>query len=257
VATVIGQVNLNGCNYQLAYDLLGQSQGDNNSSVRLYGILNVTNNYISWTRGSASVHTSGLQGIGTYYGKGTHILIARDFTFNHDDKGDFSAYIGASLSTTFVSGDCGGVLNLPHINRISTINSFTGGELESDFKVTYTSYGNFTNKLRISIPNVKSLETFNYSSGTSFKLKKETLDYLYNYIGFGDKITLGAVIETYNGSTKLGESSELTRTITIQPRGRIYVGGQWKRATPYLGVKGEWKRILPYVGINGQWKRGN
>lgn len=257
MATVIGQVNLNGCNYQLAYDLLGQDIANNTSTVRLYGILNVTNNYISWTRGSASVHTSGLAGIGTYYGKGSHTLITRDFTFSHNSNGDFSAYVGASLSTTFVSGDCGGILNLPHINRVSTINSFTGTDLESDFKATYTSYGNFTNKLRISIPNVKALETFNYSSGTSFKLKKETLDYLYDYIGFGDKISLGAVIETWNGSTKLGESTELIKTITIQPRGRIYINREWKRATPYLGVSGTWERVLPYAGINGQWKRGN
>lgn len=125
MATRIGIVNLTGCSYELAYDLLSQSVANNTSTVRLYGILHVTNNYVSWSRGSASVHTSGLQPIGTYYARGDHTVITRDFTFGHNSSGDFSTYIGASLSTTFVSGDCGGTLTLPRIPRYASINSFT------------------------------------------------------------------------------------------------------------------------------------
>ena len=125
MATRLGIVNLTGCSYELAYDLLSQSVANNSSTVRLYGILHVTNNYVSWSRGSASVHTSGLQAIGTYYARGDHTVITRDFTFGHNSSGDFSTYIGASLSTTFVSGDCGGTLTLPRIPRYANINSFT------------------------------------------------------------------------------------------------------------------------------------
>ena len=50
MATSLGRVYLNGCNYELAYDLLGQNVEGNYSNVRLYGILHVTNNYISWSK---------------------------------------------------------------------------------------------------------------------------------------------------------------------------------------------------------------
>ena len=121
MATRLGIVQLTGCSYELAYDLLGQSVENNTSSVRLYGILHVSNNYVSWSSGSASVHTSGLQPIGTYYARGDHTVITRDFTFTHDNNGNFSAGIGASLSTTFVSGNCSGTLTLPRIDRFATM----------------------------------------------------------------------------------------------------------------------------------------
>lgn len=140
MATSLGRVYLNGCNYELAYDLLGQSVEGNYSSVRLYGILHVTNNYISWSRGSASVHTSGLQGIGTYYGKGDHVVITRDFNFGHDANGNFSVYIGASLSTSFVSGDCGGTLTLPRIDRFATMtDAINNPNDESEFWFKYSN----------------------------------------------------------------------------------------------------------------------
>ena len=120
MATRLGIVNLTGCSYELAYDLLGQSNINNTSTVRLYGILHVTNNYVSWSSGSASVHTSGLQAIGTYYSRGDHTVITRDFTFEHNSTGDFSMNIGANLSTTFVSGACSGILTLPRIPRSFT-----------------------------------------------------------------------------------------------------------------------------------------
>jgi hypothetical protein len=102
-------------------------------------------------------------------------------------------------------------VNLPTIPRSSKIDSFTGTDLAGTFSVKYTSYyTGFTNKLRISIPNVKALETFTYTSGNSFSLSQATLDYLYSYTSTTDKVKLGAVIETWNGNTKIGESSELT-----------------------------------------------
>lgn len=140
MATSLGRVYLKGCNYELAYDLLSQSTQNNSSSVRFYGILHVTNNYIAWDRGSASVHTSGLQTIGTYYSKGDHTLITRDFTLNHDSNGNYSSYIGASLSTTFVSGDTGGTLTLPKIARHPNITSFTVNKRdETSFTFNFTA----------------------------------------------------------------------------------------------------------------------
>ena len=223
MATVLGTVQLGSyANYQLAYDLISQNTANNSSTVRFYGILNVTG-YISWSSGSASVHTSGLQGIGTYYGAGSHTLITRDFTFGHDSNGNFSAWIGASIKTTYVSGDTGGTLTLPKINRIAKINSFTIGttdgnyDFEKEMSVSYTKYvNNYNYKLRISIPSVVALETFTYNtSNNKFTLTDDTINYLYEYTKNKKTVVLGAVIETYNGNTKLGESSELKLTCTV------------------------------------------
>ena len=149
MATSVSRVYLNNCNYELAYDLLSQSVANNTSTVRLYGILHVTGNRISWSRGSASVHTSGLQGIGTYYSRGDYVVITRDFTFSHDGNGNFSAYIGASLSTTFVSGDTGGTITLPKINRYPILNSGQNFNDESNPVYNITSYNTFPIRIKL------------------------------------------------------------------------------------------------------------
>ena len=137
---------------------------------------------------------------------------------------DGSKSIGFSFSVTDNSGQsytCGnasasGSMALSTIARKSTINSVFGENIEDYFSVTYTSYySKFTNKLRISIPNVIALETFNYSSGTTFKLSDTTISYLYNYMKRSKTVTLGFVIETWNGNTKIGDSVELNKTCTI------------------------------------------
>lgn len=223
MATVLGQVNLNGCNYQLAYDLLDQNIVGNYSTVRLYGILNVTNNFISWSSGTASVHTSST-GIGTYYSRGAHTLITADFTFNHDSNGNFSQYIEASLNTTFVSGTCGGILNLPQIKRSAITNSVTGSVLEEKFKVDYTKYRNdFSYKLRISIPSVKELEKLPYeTSNAEFNLSNETISYLYEYTNNSNTVQLGFAVETWNGNTIISSGNEVIITGRIANANPIF-----------------------------------
>lgn len=222
----------------------------------MYGILNVTGNSISWSSGSASVHTSGLQSIGTYYSRGSYVVIQRDFTFGHDSNGNFSAYIGASISTTYKSGDTGGVLTLPHIDRQSTINSFSGTAINKDFSATYTAHTNYENRLRISIPRVKALQTFNnYSSGSSIRLSSSAQQQIRQYTS-AKTIQLGGVIETWNGGTKIGESSEITINVKIPKGLRVKVNNTWKEAIPYVRVNGTWKEARPHVKVSNQWKEG-
>lgn len=218
MATSVGRVYLSGCNYELAYDLLSQSVANNTSTVRLYGILHVTNNYISWSSGSASVHTESTQ-IGTYYARGDHTLITRDFIWSHDSEGNLSIWVGASLRTTFVSGDTGGTITLPKINRVAKINSFTGNDVEGTFSATYTKYiSSWTERLRISIPHVVALMHIdNYESGDGVTLDSESITTIQNYMNINgtNKVTLGGVIETWNGNTKVGESVELNNICTF------------------------------------------
>lgn len=119
MATRLGIVNLTGCSYELAYDLLEQSVANNTSKVRFYGILHVTNNYVSWSSGRAWAHYSS-SGLKTYYSRGDYTVVTGEYTFTHNNDGTFSIYIGAGISTTFVSGDTGGTMTLPTIARSFT-----------------------------------------------------------------------------------------------------------------------------------------
>lgn len=220
MATIVSTVNLTGCSYSLGYDVLSQDVATNSSTVRLYGILTVTNNYVSWSSGSASVHISGLAAIGTYYARGTHTVITRDYTWSHDANGNFSLWVGASLSTTFVSGNTGGVITLPKINRVAVTNTVTGDDIEGNFKVDYTTYINtYTYKLRISIPNVVRLDTIDYqTSGETFTLSETALNTLLGinpqtnkpYI-MGNSIDLGFRVETWDGGTSISAGNEVIK----------------------------------------------
>ena len=119
-------------------------------------------------------------------------------------------YSGSSSSTIFRFS---GSVTIPAQATPAPITGFTGNNLEGNFSATYTSTGSYTYKLRISIPNVQTLMTFNYpTSGAAFALDSGSLTYIRNYMTqhSTNQVTLGAVIETWNGSTKVGESSELT-----------------------------------------------
>jgi hypothetical protein len=128
-------------------------------------------------------------------------------------------FIGASLSTTFVSGDTGGIITLPRINRVAKINSFTGNDVEGTFSATYTKYiSDWKEKLRISIPNVVALMTIdNYESGDGVTLDSESITTIQNYMNTNgtNQVVLGGVIETWNGNTKIGESSEINNICTF------------------------------------------
>ena len=216
MATVLGTTYLNGCNYQLAYDLLSQNTANNTSTVRLYGILNVTNNYVSWSRGTASVHTAST-GIGTYYAKGSHTLITADFTFTHNSDGNFSIYIGASLSTTFVSGSTGGTLTLPRILRYPLIKSADNFNDEANPKMTYTSYNTFPIRCKIEAGGNTSLITRSLaanSSSCTFELTDEERDKLRALCTTSNSLSVRFTVCAMNGNTELS-ASYLDRTMTI------------------------------------------
>ena len=142
----------------------------------------------------------------------TTTFVNTTITVPHKADGTGSISVRTWMDTDISAGvvQKSASLTLTTIPRTSKINSFTGTDLAGSFSVGYTSYSSsFTNKLRISIPNVKALETFNYTSGTSFTLSSASLSYLYSYTSNTDKVQLGAVIETWSGSTKIGESAEM------------------------------------------------
>lgn len=158
--------------------------------------------------------------VGTY---GSVTLASGSTTVGHNNDGSKTVSVSASYSSAASayylpsSGSTSGSLTLTKIPRASKIDTFTGSTIDGTFTVTYTkSVSTYTDKLRISIPNVKALMTIDYNtSGTSFTLDSASLEYIYSNYTTTQTVQLGAVMETYNGTTKMGESSEYKIDVSI------------------------------------------
>jgi hypothetical protein len=107
---------------------------------------------------------------------------------------------------------------LSAIPRASVINSFRGSDIEGNFSVVYTSYSSsFTHKLKLILKAENyTLETFdNYVSGTDVYFSNENVNNLLGYMRHLPSVDISAVIETWSGSTKLGESAALTNSFSV------------------------------------------
>ena len=158
------------------------------------------------------------------------------------------------------TGSCSGSLALTTIKRAATINSLSGDDIDGNFAVGYTKYVNdWSYYLRLSIPGIGGqlqIQRILYNtSGETFRLTDSAKDMIYDQIKNADTVSISAVIETYNGKTKIGESSAKTNTCKVNRNIWLNVNGTWKRGIPYVKVNGEWKVGVPYIKNNGEWKK--
>lgn len=188
-------------------------------------------------------------------------------TVGHNSDGTKVCYIGGSgtgpsgtsLAGKTVSG--GANVTLDKIDRYAVTNSVNGNQLEGTFKVNYSKYvSSYKYKLRISLPNIVELEKIDYNtSGEEFTLSQETIEKVYDRYPDTNTFRLGFAVETWNssGTSKKSEGNEVTINCTKVDRvGRLRIGNEWKRATPYVRVSGVWKKATPYTRVNNEWKRG-
>ena len=208
------------------YQVLEQNVNGNYTVFRLYGYF-----YYGGGTQVSSAMGNGFYLDGTYihsgnytFSPGYHLLGTKDIVIGHATDGTFPGRnVGISASSYHMSGSTNGNIYAGKINRLAVINTFTGNDINGNFNVTYTSYiSTYTYKLRLSIPNVIALETYEYASNTTFTLSNETIEYLYTYTTNSNTVRLGAVIETWNGNTKLGESTELINVCVISNANPIF-----------------------------------
>lgn len=257
-------------NYSLKLDVWEESYNTaSNTSLVKYALYIVNNG----TRFNANFHYSvtinGTQ-LANYTGNvnttdvgfyDAHWLNSGSITVTHDSNGaktiSCSAECSGGGSYGPGNGSCSGSLALTTIPRAATIGSFSGTDIDNDFSVGYTKYvGSWTYYLRISIQNGSQIDRFIYNtSGTVFRLSDAAKDVIYNAVGNNDTVNISAVIETWNGGTKIGESSAKTNTCSINRNMWLNVSGTWKRGIPYVNVNGVWKKGVPYIKINGNWKK--
>lgn len=244
-----------GNKFQLWAEEIGVDKANNSSTVKCWLDL-----YVVGRVSSANVRVNVTGGQESQLGyqswsSGGYRLKEATFTAGHNSDGSGSVrvegYFAGGLGTWGLSG----TLGLTKIARQSTINSFTGNDIKGDFKATYTANSSsYENRLRISIPNVVALDTFrNYASGTAVRLSQTSINYIRNYTK-NKTIKLGGVIETWQGSTKIGESTELMIYPKVSREAHIRVNGVDKTAIPYVRVNNEWKESIPHMMVNGSWK---
>lgn len=211
----------------------------NANNVTITARASIRNSWVSWSSYNVKIALTGenthpyvnagsstvWSGANSSSGSSSYKEVWSDeYSFNVSYKGSFS--LGLSLGKSDPSSSAGmgytATVSKQTCYIPSKINSFTGNNLNSTFSVAYIKSSSaastpWSDKLRISIPNVVSLETFEYTSGTSFSLTAASLDYIRNYMTqhSTNQVTLGAVIETWNGSTKVSESAELTNVCTF------------------------------------------
>lgn len=190
-----------------------------------------------------------------------HWLNSGSYTVTHNNDGTRSVYCSAECSGGGSygpgSGSCGGTLTLTTIPRKATISSFSGNDIDGNFSVGYTKYvSGWTYYLRTNISGGAQLDRVVYNtSGTTFLLSESAKETIYNTVGNNDTVNISAVIETWNGGTKVGESSAITNTCNINRNVWLNVNGTWKRGIPHVNVNGVWKKGVPYININGVWKK--
>lgn len=234
IATTYNMGGLSGANLKLYAKYNSQSINDNSSSVSA----KLTISCASGTAFHCYTHSceftprpqygglfDGSDWKGSYYhgweSNTETTILEQTITIKHNDDGTKSFSLGGSFSCSApLSGSVSNVTcTLPKIDRISPIVSFSGNDVEGNFSSTFTQYvSSYTQKLRISIPYVQVIQTFdNYTNGSNVTLNSSAISAIQTYMNNNstNQVTLGGVIETWNGSTKIGESSEIRNVCTF------------------------------------------
>lgn len=216
MATIAGTIEFNGFNIQLQYDILSQSIENNSTTIRLYNIINVTNNYVAWSSGSAWVHAYS-EAIGTYYSRGSYRLCYADFTFTHSQDGTLAIAPGYGINTTFQSGSSTAVIQLPTIARkITTTSAPDFNDETNSIEVSFTNPANFQSLAYINfylgnqyqvyalrLTRAKSLKTSPYTWEFTNEEKEQMRTALQN----DSTCNVSIGFTTFSGDTEIGSSS--------------------------------------------------
>lgn len=213
---IVGTLQLSGCNYQFGWDLVSQSIANNTSTVSFYGILNVTNNYVSWSSGTAWIHTA-QAGLSTRYNKGSYVVVQSYFTFTHNNDGTLTLAPGYGLTTTYTSGNGTVVIQLPTIARkVTTTSAPDFNDETNSIDVTFTNPANFqsipyiafylgnqyqTAALRLERP--KAL----YTSPYTWEFTEQEKQQMRQALKDDASCNLSIGFTTYNGNENIGYSS--------------------------------------------------
>lgn len=149
---------------------------------------------------------------GTVVASGTYTL-----AHNSDGTRTFSASAQSGIYTTAVNCTGSGNFTLTAIPRSSTINSVSGNKIADSFSVKYTQYlSAYTNNLKIAVSGYKPSQTITgYQSGATFELSDALKKDVYRASQSAQSANIEFVLDTVNGSSKVGTSNTITKSIAV------------------------------------------
>lgn len=141
------------------------------------------------------------------------------FTFNHGSDGSRSFKASAEAGIYYSTVNCkgNGSFELPVIPRSSVMGSVSGSKITDNFSVSYKKYvSSYTDKLEINVSGrAVSQSISNYTSGATFTLNDAIKKDIHDVSKDSEAATLAFKLITYSGSTKIGQSGTITRSVTI------------------------------------------
>lgn len=202
-------------NYQVGYDLISQSVANNTSTVRFYGVLNVTGNNISWSWANASVWgtTWGLAGS---YGKGSHTVVYEDVTITHRNDGTYSGTLSGTLSSSYTGGTATGTFTLPKINRIAVVSAVSDFNDETNPTITFINPAGFNINAFMSVNGTDiATDTHIASTGTyTFSLTTAQRNQL-RQLCTGQTLSVRVGLRTEDSGGTIIGSSYKDKTMTL------------------------------------------
>lgn len=147
---------------------------------------------------------------GTVVKNGTYV-----FNHNKDGTKTFKASVEGGIYTTAVNCTGSATFSLPAIPRASTILSVSGNKITDKYSVKYSkAVSTYNDTLQINVAGRSvSQKITNYSSGSTFSLSDAVKKDIYS-VGY-QNVYLEFQLVTYNGSTKIGTSDIIKKSVTV------------------------------------------
>lgn len=212
MAILLQRANFNGKNgtqffLDLYYDLLGQNQTANTSSVRYYAYVGSIGGY-SGSGSTASVYING-QRVGGFssIGASSNTLIGTlDTTIGHNTEGVGVASYSATADTNWTLGDASlsGSFNLPTIPRSDKITGPSSVVIGQTYTISITqNSSSFTHNIRYSFGDLSGTIATGFGSSCSWKVP----DTFYAKIPNAKSGTGTLYCDTYSGGSLIGTTS--------------------------------------------------
>lgn len=149
-----------------------------------------------------------------------------EYNVPHKADGTLACSVTASFyangaSASYIPSDGyinSGTVYCTNIPRSSRVDSYTFGVTwDNLYSIKYTKQvASYSQQLRIAIQGgVEIHRVTNYESGTRITLPSSAVNKLWDYAADKNNVTVEMVLETYNGSVKIGESTKYTKTYEV------------------------------------------
>lgn len=256
----------NGGKMYITIQLESQNLVANTSTLKVFGELENTNNFVV-DNGSGKYCSLSIQQFfddtwdSHFKANERRTIISHTFTISHGSDGDLTVHwnfhIGNSGTNTFGGNrDVDATLFCKHIDQTAskpaapTVAALTATSIDLSWPAPANDHG----------PSITDYIVSQYNG----PVVKQFADATYNGLnrtrhitGLTPGATYTFTVVAINGSQINGGKSPTSnpRVVTLQPGPNIRVAGVWTKSTLYVRDGGEWKQGIPFVRSGGVWKQ--